>query len=580
MRWQAKGLVKGFRTVFPAILLAVLSSLTPARWHLEAQAGMHPVVLTDPSAWQPASDRSDWIGETGTLSSPKGLDRSQEALLFLPNAQVADGVLRVKFRMTSWPHYIQAKLIFRSLDSHRFYMVSAFSMATDMGFSQGEGLMGLALWRGNASGYRELLSYVPYLPWKPGRWYEMRVDLAGPLITASLYSDLEKRDKPLIRVQDTHYLRGSLGVAANGPAEFKDLSIAPAVLSDATTTGWKRIEEKPYWPAWPKDRAERGAQPRMIRTPSGSLLLAASEMYFRPGPTSQVFLFGSSDEGRTWKPVSSVPVGYTGQLFAASDDTIWLLDSYVPGDEPGKFRRWTQEDVHSGKMAPFVPHIRKSRNDGKSWTEAEPLKILDFPKLSFNRGGLSMYVPPRKLQDGSLLLPVMMAAQKPDPLVIQPLLLRSSDQGKTWHAGLIDPNHADASETDLIELTPHRLLALMRTNFFTGFNGEARSRDGGKSWTPIKLGGLPGSSSGPRLLMTKSGALLCLHRFLGTMFSLSRDEGQAWRTFQVDTPIEVMGDLLELPGGRVLVVYSAGGWAGIPRLQSLRATPHGIEPAR
>jgi hypothetical protein len=69
-----------------------------------------------------------------------------------------------------------------------------------------------------------------------------------------------------------------------------------------------------------------------------------------------------------------------------------------------------------------------------------------------------------------------------------------------------------------------------------------------------------------------------MHRFLGTTISLSLDLGKTWQTFQVDTPIEVMGDLLELADGRILAVYSAGGWAGIPRLQYLRVTSNGIEP--
>jgi hypothetical protein len=172
----------------------------------------------------------------------------------------------------------------------------------------------------------------------------------------------------------------------------------------------------------------------------------------------------------------------------------------------------------------------------------------------------------------------MMAAQKPDPLVVQPLLLRSSDEGRTWQASLIDPNHTDASETDLIELVPNQLLALMRTNFYTGFSGESRSYDGGRTWLPIELGEIPGWSSGPRLLKTRSGLLVCMHRFLGTTISLSADLGKTWQTFQVDTPIEVMGDLLELADGSILAVYSAGGWAGIPRLQYLRVTSNGIDP--
>jgi hypothetical protein len=272
-----------------------------------------------------------------------------------------------------------------------------------------------------------------------------------------------------------------------------------------------------------------------------------------------------------------VPVGYTGQLFAAKDRSIWLLDSYVPGDQPGEIGRWTQEDGKGGRLPPFVPHVRKPWDRGKRWSEPESLTIQNIPELSFKRAGLALYVPPRELQDGTLMLPLMMAAQKPDPLVIQPLLLRSSDQGRTWQASLIDPNHTDASETDLIELAPNHLLAFMRTNFYTGFNWESRSYDGGKTWFPIKLGELPGWSSGPRLLKTRGGVLVCMHRFLGTTISLSLDLGKTWQTFQVDTPIEVMGDLLELADGRILAVYSAGGWAGIPRLQYLWVTRNGIE---
>lgn len=542
-----------------------------------AAAGQETQVNLAPEPqWVLAGDKTGWGSPAaGVLAAPKGLDRTEEAVAFLPGEQVADGVVRLRFRMTSWPHYIQAKLIFRSQDTHRFYMFSAFSMATDMGFTKEEGLMGLALLRGEASGYRRLLRYVPYLPWRQGYWYELRLDLRGPLIRISLYSELEKRDKPLITIRDQTYAQGALGLAASGPVEFKDLRVARTAPAPQNVN-WENATRRPWWPAW-AGGPEPGSMPKLVRLKDGALLLAASELYFRPGPPAQVLILKSKDGGRTWNELSGAPVGYAG-LLMADGDSVLLFDSYAL-NEDGSIRRISQDEISSGKAFQFVPHVRKSGDGGRTWSDPAPLKIDGLPWPAADKRSINMFVPPRVLSDGAWLLPVFTGRRDADPAAWEAYMLRSSDGGGTWRASVIDPNHEDASETEVIELEPGRLLALLRTNYVTGYHGETRSRDGGQTWSPVTLGALPGSSSGPRMLKTRAGILLCMHRLLGTMVSSSADLGQTWTTWQIDSPIEVMGDLLELADGRVLAVYSAGGWGGIPRLQYLKVTGQGLDPA-
>ncbi|MEW5979946.1 MAG: sialidase family protein [Acidobacteriota bacterium] len=544
--------------------------------HASGRAEEKHLSLRPDSSWVLLGSRTDWTASAlDTISAPKGLDRTEESLAFLPANQVSNGRIHIKFRMTDWPHYIQAKLIFRSEDSRQFYMVVAFSMATDMSFTKEEGLMGLALLRGNASGHRQLLQYIPHLPWKPGYWYELRVDLDDALIRVSLYSELEKRFKPLMRVRDGAYSSGSIGIGASGPVEFKDLFVVSSAAKHSRGN-WQNITRRPYRLAW-NDVSVRGSMPKLARRKDGALLMAVSELFYRAGPPPQVFVFESKNNGNTWKRISSVPVGYAG-LPLSRGETVYLFDSYVKGDGDS-ILRISQEDIAAHKPYEFVPHARISSDGGKTWGKPEPLKITETLIFPTKRQSLNMFVPPRILADGRWLLPIFTVAREPFPMTVESLLLRSSDGGDTWQLGPIDPNHEDASEMDVVQLEPSHLLAVMRTNFNTGFHGEAHSHDMGRTWSPVKLGSIPGWSSGPRLLKTKNGILLCMHRLIGTMISHSADLGKTWTTYQIDHPIEVMGDLLELGDGRVLAVYSGGGWGGIPRLQHLTVTEDGIRPA-
>ena len=168
--------------------------------------------------------------------------------------------------------------------------------------------------------------------------------------------------------------------------------------------------------------------------------------------------------------------------------------------------------------------VRTSLDGGRTWSEARRLPDGVLGPIK-NK--------PVQLADGTLIAPS--STESPErPSKWRVHFERSSDAGLTWTT-VAPPASADGSAIDAIQpailLHPGgRLQAVGRTRSQRIF--ETWSSDGGRSWTPIALTGLPNPSSGIDAVTLRDDRHLIVynHTIKGRSplnVAVSRD-GKAW----------------------------------------------------
>jgi hypothetical protein len=184
-----------------------------------------------------------------------------------------------------------------------------------------------------------------------------------------------------------------------------------------------------------------------------------------------------------------------------------------------------EEEVVIGMPKLFVQH---SHNQGRTWQRRE----WHVPGFSW----LTAFPRWVQLTDGAILLPVY--GRNADGRRGQTFVFRSDAHGDDWQfipmASSI--SGVDGDEAGLIEVTPGRVLALVRHaakgKLTDNYLLESWSEDGGRTWsqplgTAIK--GYP-----PHLLRLQDGRLLCgvTYRWepMEIRAVLSDDHGRSWQT--------------------------------------------------
>ena len=164
----------------------------------------------------------------------------------------------------------------------------------------------------------------------------------------------------------------------------------------------------------------------------------------------------------------------------------------------------------------------------------------------------------------------------PDPLRVWSMVILSRDGGRTWGAPhIVDAGNDDNDEPDVAALPDGRLLCVMRSNRGDNVMWQSVSRDGGRAWTHSTPIGFAGHA--PYLLRTSAGILLCAHRIPGTSLHYSLDDGAAWSgNCVIDDVGGAYPSMVELPDGRILVVYYEEGEGSAVRARFFRATREGI----
>ena len=307
------------------------------------------------------------------------------------------------------------------------------------------------------------------------------------------------------------------------------------------------------------------AFPDVCRTASGELLCVFYAGYGHvsdPRPDlprgARICICRSTDDGRTWSPaevVADTPI----------DDRDPSIVALPNGELLVVFMTYDSKRTAGTHQVFSV----RSADGGRTWSQPQP---IDSPFTQLE----AISTPPRLMPDGRLLLTPYGNHTGDSRGYKHAAVLESRDLGKTWTTlaevkssgrkyGLLEP--------DLVRLPDDRLLMLCRPTMVW-----TQSADGGRTWTEAQALSIPGDC--PYLLLTAKNILLCgiRHRpTKSTCVIYSTDLGQTWQgPVTLDNVLGAYPSLVELPDGRVLVVYYTEGQGSDIRCLYLRADSSGV----
>ena len=274
-----------------------------------------------------------------------------------------------------------------------------------------------------------------------------------------------------------------------------------------------------------RPRAPAEVQRRLVWPPEGR------PGYDMTGLTLHNVHLRSADQGRTWTHVSADPFqtcmnGVTGEAETALGDgtivrTVWGF--YLPYD-PG---------------VPQTGLLQRSRDGSRTWGPFEPVlppdRFTAWPKRI------------RVLRDGRILatgglarVPAGGRTRTELSRLFEPLLLVSSDQGKTWKGPIPVVAESQRSgwggeEYDAAELPDGGLLCMFRRPDPRDPSHEVRwqavLRKAGDTWAASEARPSPFPHSGhPELLATREGPILHLAT---SGIHWTDDAGATWHRFDL-----------------------------------------------
>ena len=272
--------------------------------------------------------------------------------------------------------------------------------------------------------------------------------------------------------------------------------------------------------------APRHSEGDTIPLKDGSLLLVWSE-YFKgkgwDGSPARLSAKISKDRGRTWGPSSTV-VDFDPRNPGGNVMSVSLVRAKSGDILMAYFAR-----LNGMKEKGMV--LRRSRDEGRSWSEPQRITPDNGDTHVANNGAF------RSLRSGRLVLPCREYIQR----IRWPYALYSDDDGTTWTAGKhvpppeITPEQVkgqNVNEPSVAELPNGRLIMMMRS--VAGGNFFSYSPDRGETWTKPYLSPLRGVVAPPYLTtIPRSGDLLAIWSYGMTertplTSAISKDGGKTW----------------------------------------------------
>jgi len=265
----------------------------------------------------------------------------------------------------------------------------------------------------------------------------------------------------------------------------------------------------------------------------------------------------STDAGQTWKQISADPFTScmnhaTGKAqLALPDGTILraVWGQYLPFDD-----------------VPKTGYLQRSADGSKTWSPPET-PLLDPKRFTTYPTRLRLLKDGRLIVTGGLMrLPAGTLPQNVNRPPIEPLLMVSSDGGKTWGQPIDvvgeQAKNWSGEEYDTAELPNGDLLCVFRTVDPTGkttreVRWQALRKKDGQSWKPQDVRPAPLPHSGhPELLATREGAIL---HIATSGIDATTDAGQTWHPLEAPRPSAYYPRSLQTADGRVYVFSHIGG---------------------
>jgi sialidase-1 len=223
--------------------------------------------------------------------------------------------------------------------------------------------------------------------------------------------------------------------------------------------------------------------PAVIRTKKDTLLAFAEGRKGSGGDSGDIdtVLKRSRDGGRTWSPLQVVldeganTLGNPCPVVDQKTGTIWLLFTRNLGTD-------TERAIRSGKSKSSREcWVTSSQDDGVIWSKPVNLTATTkAPDWTWYATGPGVGI---QLRRGRLLIPCDHAVAGTD--MLRSHVIYSDDHGATWKRGGVVGDLTN--ECQAVELADGTVLINMRSYHRQNRRAVATSRDGGETWSEIKL---------------------------------------------------------------------------------------------
>ena len=328
-------------------------------------------------------------------------------------------------------------------------------------------------------------------------------------------------------------------------------------------------------PAQPQDIFKAGDNgyhtyriPSIITTKKGTLLAFAEGRVHGGSDTGDINLVmrRSTDNGSTWSPIEVIwdinkdVCGNPCPVVLDNGDILLLL-TWNSGKEH-------EGHIKSGKSKfERVPHMMRSSDDGKTWSEAKHISSMADKKewMWYATGpgnGIQLKYGKHK---GRIVIPCANSTVKGgyDSHVIY-----SDDNGETWQYS--HDIGKGSNESTVVELSDGTLVFNTRQQSNkSGFRGQAISKDGGQSWIEYTNKSALKEPTCQAAFITYKDDILLFSNPQGKgrsdgVIQISRDGAKTWKKL-VDLPKGgfAYSSMTVLDNGDVAILYETAGYKKI-----------------
>ena len=506
----------------------------------------------------------------GLMSPPKGV--VDENMAIYNKQGYGDFEVEFDFR---WNIYCGGGgLIFRGRNSRQYYVID-FPCTGQQYRAE---YFWAAVCKVDQRGWTQVLrtEIVSGAPSEIGWWHRIRLLVQGNVIR--LYIN----GRPFSVVTDDTYREpGHIGLYSyDGLGNRSNSSFANVqVRGDAAAACWDQTVvpvQNWYYPTTQETYGQVQHLNSFTRTPKGDLLMKLGISTEFHGSSQKVVQIRSSDNGRTWSDMETLPETLApGALHATRDGRLFLH--------------------RMGHEQPFSIALSHSTDDGRTWGDWKPCGNVKFPDDVDQVIGNQLI----ELKDGTLVWFMYRRTTNPsqgrgpkEGITHWSYCIRSTDGGQTWTQPIdldgLPPEGFEkfwmvakhfGSETCAAETRDGKLVSFIRP-FFEPVMWETWSSDGGQTWTPIHRGPFGNWACTTATLTTASGVIFLAGRHPGLAAQISYDDGMTWTCYRFDTTFWANGFALEIQPDVVMFASTAKYGDPKVRVHLFRMTPDGPVPQR